>query len=173
MTVTVARRRLLAFAVLSALLGSGANALAEDSAGSAQGSVVLRAVVLSSLGVQFASVDSSQTGEAGELAAHWNLGSGHNAGLIVARSTDWQLPFGSVEPRIIPAKYRTGPSCLQSDGDLSAPWCDSARPFAMVGLASLGRQQTKAQPLRISLPRFAYPVRHPESETLDIRFQAI
>jgi hypothetical protein len=173
MTVTVARRRLLAFAVLSALLGSGANALAEDSAGSAQGSVVLRAVVLSSLGVQFASVDSSQTGEAGELAAHWNLGSGHNAGLIVARSTDWQLPFGSVQPRIIPAKYRTETSCLQSGGEFSVAWCDSVRPFAVAGLASVGRQQPKAQPVRISLPRFALSLRHRESGTLDIRFQAI
>ncbi|HSA93109.1 MAG TPA: hypothetical protein VLE48_08880 [Terriglobales bacterium] len=173
MTLTAARHALFTFAVLSALLGSGPTALAGDSAGSAQGSVVLRAVVLPSLGVQLASMDSSQTGEAKELAAHWNLASGHNAGLIVARSTDWQYPFASAHPAIIPAKYRIGTSCLQSGEGFSADWCDSLRPFAVVGLASLGRQQPKAQPMRISLPRLAFPLRHPESGTLDIRFQAI
>lgn len=173
MTLTAARRALFTFAVLSALQGSAATAWAEDSAGSARGSVVLRAVVLPSLGVELASLGSSQTGEAGQLAAHWNLGSGQNAELIVARSTDWQFPVGSAQPRIIPAKYRTGTSCLESGGESSVAWCNSARPFAMVGLANLGRLQPKARPVRISLPRFAFPLRNSESGTLDIRFQAI
>ena len=173
MTTVAALRSLLVFGLLMGLSGSADRAFGEDAASSTPATVVLRAVVLPSISIRLAAADSSRPGEVGELVAHWNLGSGHNTGLIVARSMDPQAPFGSARPRLVPARFRTGASCLEWGRELSATSCDSVRPLAVVGLATLGRQRPEAQPLLICLPSRLLDPRDPAPGTLDIRLQAI
>ncbi len=171
MTTVAAFRSLWVFVLLIGL--SGATAFGEDGAGSTPTTVLLRAVVLPSISVRLASEDSSRPGEASELVAHWNLGSGHNTGVIVARSMDRQSPFSPPRPRIVPASYRTGAFCLDRGRDSFAATCSSVRPLLVVGLATLGRQRPDTEPLRIQLPFLSSDSDDPTQGTLDIRLQAI
>ena len=173
MTTVAALRSLLVFGFLMGLSGSTARAFGEDAAGSTPTAVVLRAVVLPSISIRLAAANSSRPGEVGELVAHWNLGSGHNTGLIVARSMDPQAPFGLARPRLVPAKYRAGASCLEWGREWSATSCDQVRALMVVGLATLGRQRPEAQPLLIPLPSLSLNPRDPAPGTLNIRLQAI
>ncbi|HXE91015.1 MAG TPA: hypothetical protein VNK82_08645 [Terriglobales bacterium] len=171
MTPITARRLLSVLTLLLGLPGLASRAFADDGAGSTPETVILRAVVLPSVGVQLSSLTSLHPTEGAELVAHWNLGSGQGLDLTLVRWEN-QPPLGSPRERLIPATYGVGSSCMEWRTAYSSG-CASMTSLAVIGLTRLSRQRPRTEPLRIGLPGIAHGSEDPASETLEIRIQAI